>query len=527
MSSRAIDAPLAGYLANPWAWLAILGIVSAIRLAVAAAHPLFETECYYWMYGQNLGFGYFDHPPMLGYFIHYLNFWDPPSSLAARFHSVASHFFCSIFLYFYARNLFQSPVAGIRTALLFNIIPIYSILAVQNQPDAPLMFFWCATLLCFERALAAAKPGWWILAGLAAGGALLSKFHAVPLVGSLFLHLVFFAKDRKFLATPLPYLAALIAVLCYMPNLLWNAQNGWITYEFQFDRLLEESEFKPIRVLGVLCAPLLILSPWIYGFIATVMVKTSRLLLHEERRGMALPFWSSVPLFLFFIYVSFGDSVKVHWTAPVFIGFLPAAAMALQQWSLRRRCCLYGSSAAVTILAYVYLVHPFAVSPTLPNSWLPSHLKAEVDEYLRKDWSSQNYGFDRLGEFLKERLGPDQSVDFDLIASWRFDRAATAAFYADEPDRAFVPTFGDRRGFVLWRSPYVKHGANALYVTRAQRTENRRAKEFQDLRECFETVGDPIVVEAPFEGHPFREFEVYPCYGLREDVLVRMAMGND
>ncbi|MCA9414997.1 MAG: glycosyltransferase family 39 protein [Candidatus Omnitrophica bacterium] len=523
LRSGRVDHRPQNLLGNPWFWFFALLIVTTVRFAVAASHPLFETECYYWMYSQNLGFGYFDHPPMLGFFLHFFNFWDPPSSLAARLHCIVSHFFCSIFLYYYGRNLFDSAKAGIGAALLFNIIPIYSILAIQNQPDAPLMFFWCATLLCFERSVSTGKPLWWILAGFMAGGALLSKFHAVPLVGSLFLHLLFFGKDRKHLATPWPYIGFAVALSCYLPNFIWNAQNGWITYEFQFDRLAEAGEFKPVHLLGVFLAPLLLLSPWVYGLVAVVATRIAKQFREGLSRGMALSFWSSVPLFLFFVYVSFSDSVKIHWTAPAFIGLLPAVAVTLQQWSGRRRFMFCSSAMVMTLLIYGYLVFPFLVSQSLPNSWLPPTLKAEFDEHLDKDWTSQNYGFDRLGKFLKEQLDAGGEGDFDLIASWRFDRVATAAFYAGEPDRAFVPAFGDRRGYTLWESPYIRSGANALYVSRSRKSESRTEREFEDLRDCFNQIGDPIVVEAPFEGHPFREFEVYPCYGLRKDVLIRLA----
>ncbi len=146
-----------GMCGNPWFWLGALIVLSCVRFLVAANHALFETECYYWMYGKNVGFGYFDHPPMVGYFVRFFHFWEPPSSLAGRFPAVGLHFFCSIFLYYYSRNIFQSAQVGIRTVILFNVIPIYSILAYRNQPDSPLLFFWCATLLCYERSLSTGK----------------------------------------------------------------------------------------------------------------------------------------------------------------------------------------------------------------------------------------------------------------------------------------------------------------------------------------------------------------------------------
>ncbi len=508
---------------SPWIWFFVLVAASVFRLIVAANHPLFETECYYWMYRHYPDFGYFDHPPVLGVFIRLFDFWDPPSPLTARLHAVIGHFFCSLFLYGYARNQFHSARAGIRTTLLFNVIPIYSFFAIQNQPDTPLLFFWCATLSCFERALTTGKPSWWLLSGLMTGGALMSKFHAVPLAGSLILHLIFFSKDRRHLASPWPYLAVALAIVCYLPNIWWNSQHEWITYQFQLYGHTTSSEFKPVHLFGVLFAPFLLLSPWGYGYLIQTAARASRHCIKDEDRSMALGFWSSVPLFTFFVLVSFSKSIKVHWTAPVFIGLLPLMAVGLEGWTVRCRRLFFTSTATISLLIYLYLVYPYPISLTLPNSWIPSFFKHWANERSIPDWTTHLYGFDQLGAFLKTKIEEKESGGFDLVESDRFDRAATAAFYAGYPDRAFVPSFGDRRGYILWPSPYAKPGANALYVFIEQKDEAGREHELSKLRNEYESVGDPYVVEAPLEGYPFRIFHIYPCFGLKKEALDKLT----
>ena len=516
-----IQAPLSHkLLGDSRVWFCFLLIASILRLIVAATHPLFETECYYWMYSHYIDFGYFDHPPLLGIFIRFFDLWSPPSSLAARFHSVVDHFLCSILLYWYARNQFQSARAGIRTAFLYNVIPIYSIMATQNQPDAPLLLFWCATLLCFERSLATGRPGWWLLAGLSAGGALMSKFHAIPLTGSLILHLIFFGKDRLYLRSPWPYLAGALALACYMPNFVWNARHEWITYNFQLFQHAEDSEFKTVHLFGVLFAPLLLLSPWVYFYLIHTAASVSKPGLIGGDRNKALAFWSSVPLFLFFVFVSLSKSVKIHWTAPAFIGLLPLAAAGLERWSARNRILLYSSAGSMSALIYLYLVYPYPVSLSLPNSWIPSAIKAQAAEYSANDWASHIYGYDQLGAFLKSKINDSDPAAFDLIMSGRFDRASIAAFYAGCPERAFVPGYGDRRGYILWHSSYAKPGANALYVCQEQTSETRFKKELSNLRDDFTAVGEPYEVKALYDGYPFRQFIVYPCYGLKNEALV-------
>src|SRR5690606_23943000 len=41
-----------------------------INLLQAVFTGLHSDESYYWMYSENLAFGYFDHPPFVAYLIH-------------------------------------------------------------------------------------------------------------------------------------------------------------------------------------------------------------------------------------------------------------------------------------------------------------------------------------------------------------------------------------------------------------------------------------------------------------------------
>ena len=49
--------------------LNIIAISTAIRLILGALVPLFPDETYYWDWSRTLTAGYFDHPPMIAYFV--------------------------------------------------------------------------------------------------------------------------------------------------------------------------------------------------------------------------------------------------------------------------------------------------------------------------------------------------------------------------------------------------------------------------------------------------------------------------
>ena len=48
----------------------LIGVWFVINLLQAIFTGLHSDESYYWMYSENLAWGYFDHPPMVAMFIH-------------------------------------------------------------------------------------------------------------------------------------------------------------------------------------------------------------------------------------------------------------------------------------------------------------------------------------------------------------------------------------------------------------------------------------------------------------------------
>jgi 4-amino-4-deoxy-L-arabinose transferase-like glycosyltransferase len=80
------------------------------------------------------------------------------------------------------------------------------------------------------------NPRWWLAAGLFAGLALLSKFTVIMLLPAVLAFALVPDWRRRWLLSPYPWLAALIAVVVFSPVLIWNAQHDWASFRFQFVR---------------------------------------------------------------------------------------------------------------------------------------------------------------------------------------------------------------------------------------------------------------------------------------------------
>ena len=217
---------------DDWRWpLVLILAVTAWRLLIAAAVPVTQDEAYYFNWAQSLAWGYFDHPPgvaLLG-----IGSWIAPgSAFAARLGAMIAGTLTLLILWRFYRacGLTHSRDLLLALGLAAGTVP-GMISGVITTPDTVLALCWA---LALHEALAAlhGRRKRWLTAGIATGLGLLGKYTMI-VIGPVFLWAILLA-DPRALRTPWPYLGGLLALLLFLPNIAWNADNDWLTMRFQF-----------------------------------------------------------------------------------------------------------------------------------------------------------------------------------------------------------------------------------------------------------------------------------------------------
>ena len=253
----------------------IIGLGAALRLALAASVGFGQDETYSVAVARQLALSYFDHPPLhlwiVGAWARLIGHEDP-WLLRAPF--IALFAVSSALLYRLTAQAYGRR-AGLWALLALNLAPMFTLSSASwVLPDGPLL---CSALAMLWSAAHALEPGraaasarrWWLLAGLCAGLALLSKYLAVfPILGLLCYLLG--SPHRRVLATPAPWLAVLLAAAVFAPVLVWNAMHGWASFAFQGSRALP-SGFSVGRGAASLAAQCIYLLPWIFAPIIGVL----------------------------------------------------------------------------------------------------------------------------------------------------------------------------------------------------------------------------------------------------------------
>ena len=382
---------------------AVLALIvggALVRAWFAWASGLGIDESYMVATGRTLRLGYFDHPPA-SWWMQWAgaHLFATEAPLAVRLPFILA-FALTTWIMFRLGTEVADRRAGLWAAVALNLSPVFGVTTASwVLPDGPLELALAAAALCLIRAIPSsgrAAWGWWIGAGLAAGGALFSKYTAVLTIGGALLFLLTHPRGRVWLARPQPYVAGLLAVAVFAPVVVWNATHHWASFAFQGDRAVG-LRFRPWQFFVVLGGEALFVLPWIWAPMLAAFATAPRRG-PEAWRGWLLACLAAPPILVFaLIAVVSRDRVLFHWAAPGYLmGFpLLGAAIAARIERAWVRRTLAGTAALVLAVVAV-------VGTQLRTDWLHPVIAAvarQDPDLAGIDWISVRTELARRGLF--------------------------------------------------------------------------------------------------------------------------------
>ena len=459
---RAIRAAVV-WLKTPAAGVAALIFATFLgRLLLASALGLGIDESYMVAAGRKLQLSYFDHPPIAWWMAWgAAHLTGSASAVVVRLPFIAL-FAVTTFLMYRLTSALFSPKAGFWAAVALNLAPLFGISSGSwVLPDGPLLAALLGAAVCLVAALRSegrAAWGWWLGTGVCAGLALCSKYSAVLTIIGAAAFLLTEPISRRWLARPHPYAAGLVALVIFLPVLIWNAENDWISFLFQAGRA--DGGFHPFGPIATLAGAAAFLLPWIWaplvvcGFLALQRGPSDR-----ERW---LLFCLAAPPLIVFAAASLRANVLFHWTAPGYLMLLPLLGDAVaRHWRKSRamRVCVAATAGFVVLGSSLFA--------------------SEV----RFDWLAA-----AVGEF---RLGKDPSLDLVDWTSLRDDLAERGLL--DRPNLAIAALRWSDAGKIDYalggRLPVICLGPDARqYSLLARNDDHAEADVLIVTRASFEKI---------------------------------------
>jgi len=435
----------------------VIAAMTVLRVIYASLTELRTDEAYYWTWSKESALSFLDHPPMIAWFIRFGTLIFGDTNFGVRFAGVLAMLVMQLLLADIVRRVTHDVRAIVFAVLMPEAALYYGLLMAKVSPDTAMIPFAVAMVWALVRLAESNDARWWLAAGAFAGLSLLSKFTAIMLLPAVAAFMLVPDWRRRWLLSPYPWLAALIAIALFLPVLIWNAGHDWGSFRFQFVRAAATHELS-LRTLG----EFLSLQFGLVGFILLPVVLTGVGLTawrgYREREPVAILLSTAVLVpFLYFFWKSLALRVGDTW--PMFIwpiGFAATAInlvqMSRENWSARmiRSTLGWAKAAVASGIAFVVIVFFYYVAT-------PWNLIGRTDPV----------GGEAGYEYLVERAQAElQNTGASWIATSDYRTYAMLRWYFN--GRVPVVQINERGRFQGFRDPGMNEiaGHTGLYVAR-------------------------------------------------------------
>jgi 4-amino-4-deoxy-L-arabinose transferase-like glycosyltransferase len=307
--------------------IALIAAMTAMRVVYASLIDLRTDEAYYWTWSRENVLCFLDHPPMIAWFIRLGTAIFGDSNFGVRFAGILAMLVTQLLLADIVRRVTHDLRAIVLAILMPEAAVYYGLLMAKVSPDIALIPFAVAMIWALVRLVESRDPRWWLAAGVFAGLALLSKFTAVMLLPAVAAFMLVPDWRRRWLSSPYPWLAALIALILFLPVLMWNAGHDWASFRFQLVRAVATHQIS-LRTVGDYIG----LQFGLVGFVLLPVVLSGLTLTawrgYRNREPVAILLSTSVLVpFLYFFWKSL--TLRVGDTWPMFMWPIGFAATAI------------------------------------------------------------------------------------------------------------------------------------------------------------------------------------------------------
>ena len=353
-SARTREASLASASSAVPMFAGLAAVKLIIQFAGIHQYGFFRDELYYLACGRHLAWGYIDQPPLVALVAWIAQHLLGGSIVAVRLLPVLSGATVVVFTGLLARELGGQRFAQFLAALTILFAP--SFLAFDSflsmNAFEPLLWVICAWLVV--RIAHGASPRLWLAFGAAAGVGLENK-HTMIVFGFAIVAGLVLAGQARLLLSRWAWLGAAVALLIFLPNLLWEARHGWPQIEVV--RNAQQFKNEPVSVWRFLGEQALFLDPvtlpvWFGGLVWLLFAPQAK-----RFRFLGIAYLVVLGIFMFL-------GGKTYYPLPIYPVLIAAGATAVEMFAQSAFRWLRGALAAI-IVAGGLAGLPLAV-PVLP-----------------------------------------------------------------------------------------------------------------------------------------------------------------
>ncbi|WP_162950267.1 ArnT family glycosyltransferase [Rhizobium jaguaris] len=303
---------------NPWKVAILLSAALTLyRFAIFAQIGLHPDEAYYWLWSRVPSAGYYDHAPMIAWWIWLSTRLLGDSPLGIRLFPILSVLVVSAVTVALSWELYRDRRLAVRAGVWLNAMPLIGFAALFATPDAPSMLFWTLAVWALAWLRRSGDRRIWLLVGLLAGLGCLSKYTNLFLGLGIVFWMILDSEARKRLFGPYMFVGGAIALVVFSPTIFWNFEHHWVSFTKQFGRI-DSGQPSSWHTLEFLAGQFGLANPAIAIFAAIAVGIAWKQRRAGDFSSAAFLFALSAPLLIYMLLHSLHSRVQGNWLVPVY-----------------------------------------------------------------------------------------------------------------------------------------------------------------------------------------------------------------
>jgi hypothetical protein len=473
----------------------VLFVIAAFALAKLLVHLLtnafgsygiFRDEFYYLACAHRLDLGYVDQPPLSIYILAFSRLLIGDSLFALRLLPAIAGALTVFIIGLMARRLGGGAFAAGLACMAALVSPIflgYDTIYSMNCFD---LLLWALGSYVLILIIEESTPRRWLILGVIIGLGLLNKISMGWFGAGLFIGLIA-TRQRAELRTRWPYIAAALALLIFLPFIIWNVQHDFAHLEFI--RNATNRKYSGLTPIDFILGQLLLIHPfalpvWLAGLFFFFF----------NERGKSFKMLGIVYVVTFLILVA-NVHTKSEYLATAYSALFAAGGVQLENLTVRAGWRWIRYALPALLLAGGLLTAPMAL-PFLPVKTFIRYsemigVKPESSESVRLAQLPQFYadmfGWEKMAATISKvylSLTPEERAK-TVFWGRNYGEAGAIEYYSRE--YPLPPAISPHNSYWIWG--YGSGEYAVLIVTGGTR---------EDLLQYFDQVDQPATTHCDY-----------------------------
>lgn len=199
-----------------------------------------------WSVGRTLAWGFWKHPPLMGWVAHGWMDVFPLTDWSFRLLAMANAALALFAVDLIARRFVRGDKRAVILLLLL-LTPVYQFHAEKFNANSVLLAVWPFAAYCFLRSFEERTAGWAAAAGFLCALAMLGKYYSIFLLFGFVAAAILHPDRMRYLRSRAPWISLACGLAGIAPHVYWLWQNDFEPFHYAVNAHIARKDVEPLK----------------------------------------------------------------------------------------------------------------------------------------------------------------------------------------------------------------------------------------------------------------------------------------